>query len=267
MKPHNRKLQVPYNDAPFEIPTTTTLQSSNTATLSPPPVKEPTTIPPPTTSLQQQFYIHTGFDSSMALTILVLLIALFFMGFFSIYIRKFSNADPESSEGFSNSSSRQRSRGPLQSANTYNRPSRTSAGSRTRGLDPQVVKSLPVYSYYHGDVKYQIECAICLGEFEEKESVKMIPTCQHVFHLECIDMWLQMHVTCPVCRGTQFFYDKGGGSSGVVVVRGRVDQGASQPEARSVVEREVETLGVQLGKSILVLCRVDLPSTPVMFYA
>lgn len=27
-----------------------------------------------------------------------------------------------------------------------------------------------------------------------------MPTCQHNFHLECIDVWLQKQTTCPICR-------------------------------------------------------------------
>ena len=256
MKLHNRKLQVPYNDAPFEHPITPTFQTSN-STMSPPPFKEPTTIPPPTTTLQlqqqQQFYSRPGFEPSVALTILFLLIALFFMGFFSIYTRKFSvnpSTSSSSSQDFYNSH-RQRSTGTPGPASTSSRPSRASTSSRiTRGLDPQVVNSLPVYSYYHGDVKYQIECAICLGEFEEKEAVKKIPKCHHVFHLQCIDTWLEMHVTCPVCRGAQFVHEKGGGNDGLGVIQERVDQGASQPEARSEVgngDTSLEVRGELIG--------------------
>ncbi|KAJ7012226.1 RING-H2 finger protein ATL57 [Populus alba] len=250
MKLHNRKLQVPFNDAPFEHPITPTFQTSN-STMSPPPFKEPTTIPPPTTTLQlqqqQQFYSRPGFDPSVALTILFLLIALFFMGFFSIYTRKFSvnPSSSSSSEGFYNSH-RQRGTGTPGPASTSSRPSRASTSSRiTRGLDPQVVNSLPVYSYYHGNVKYQVECAICLGEFEEKEAVKMIPECHHVFHLQCIDTWLAMHVTCPVCRGAHFVHEKGGGNDGLGVIQERVDQGASQPDGDTSLEVRGELIGVQ----------------------
>lgn len=42
------------------------------------------------TAIGRPFKLTAPFDSSMALTILVLLTALFFMGFFSIYIRHFA---------------------------------------------------------------------------------------------------------------------------------------------------------------------------------
>ncbi|KAL2536265.1 RING-H2 finger protein ATL57 [Forsythia ovata] len=68
------------------------------------------------------------------------------------------------------------------------------------------MKSLPLVAYGVA-AKHQIieDCPICLSEFEEREIVKMIPFCQHMFHPRCIDTWLSSHVTCPVCRSTQLF--------------------------------------------------------------
>ncbi|EPS63206.1 hypothetical protein M569_11582 [Genlisea aurea] len=43
-------------------------------------------------------------------------------------------------------------------------------------------------------------CSICLGEYQEKEMLKVMPKCGHTFHLSCIDIWLRKHSTCPVCR-------------------------------------------------------------------
>lgn len=43
-------------------------------------------------------------------------------------------------------------------------------------------------------------CAVCLGEFEENDEVKIMPECAHIFHVTCIDMWLFSHGNCPLCR-------------------------------------------------------------------
>ncbi|GER48817.1 RING/U-box superfamily protein [Striga asiatica] len=141
---------------------------------------------------RRPFEPATHFDSSMALTILVLLTALFFMGFFSVYIRRFGGGGgrPPSSAAA----------GPRQPEN------------RRGGLDPSAVRSLPLVAY-GGDGS----CSICLTEFEEGEAVKVIPYCGHVFHHGCIDTWLASHVTCPLCRSAQLFKrgdDEGGGVLG-----------------------------------------------------
>ncbi|XP_028751690.1 RING-H2 finger protein ATL2-like [Neltuma alba] len=66
------------------------------------------------------------------------------------------------------------------------------------GLDPSVIQSLPVFIYSaHSD---PVECAVCLSDFEENESGRVLPRCSHTFHVECIDMWFQSHSTCPLCR-------------------------------------------------------------------
>ncbi|KAK7358520.1 hypothetical protein VNO77_00452 [Canavalia gladiata] len=45
-------------------------------------------------------------------------------------------------------------------------------------------------------------CAICLSEYEPKETLRSIPECNHYFHANCIDEWLKMNGTCPICRNS-----------------------------------------------------------------
>ena len=42
------------------------------------------------------------------------------------------------------------------------------------------------------------ECVMCLEDFIEGESVKLLP-CFHPFHIECIKGWLLKQATCPIC--------------------------------------------------------------------
>uniref|UniRef100_A0A3Q7JCC0 RING-type E3 ubiquitin transferase n=1 Tax=Solanum lycopersicum TaxID=4081 RepID=A0A3Q7JCC0_SOLLC len=71
----------------------------------------------------------------------------------------------------------------------------------SRGLDPEIIKTFPVFIY--SDVKSLnlgksiLECAVCLNEFEEEETLRLLPNCHHVFHPECIDAWLAFRTTCP----------------------------------------------------------------------
>ena len=45
-------------------------------------------------------------------------------------------------------------------------------------------------------------CSICLSEYEPKDTVRCIPECNHCFHADCIDEWLRMTATCPMCRNS-----------------------------------------------------------------
>ncbi|KAF2540531.1 hypothetical protein F2Q68_00032503 [Brassica cretica] len=69
-----------------------------------------------------------------------------------------------------------------------------------RRKDPTVVKTLPVFTFSGSTHKDPTECAVCLSEFEDGESGRVLPGCKHAFHVECIDMWLHSHSTCPLCR-------------------------------------------------------------------
>ncbi|XP_028053930.1 E3 ubiquitin-protein ligase ATL31-like [Camellia sinensis] len=126
-----------------------------------------------------------NFSPSMSIIIVILVGALFFMGFFSVYIRHCAEPSPSGSVGAGLRRSLRR---------------RTA----TRGLDPAVIDTFPtfMYSVVKGLKigKGALECAVCLNEFEDEENLRLIPKCDHVFHPECIDAWLNAHVTCPVCR-------------------------------------------------------------------
>ncbi|KAL3645547.1 hypothetical protein CASFOL_010727 [Castilleja foliolosa] len=72
------------------------------------------------------------------------------------------------------------------------------------GLDPLIVQSFPTFNYStvkeYRKEKYGLECAICLIEFRGSNVLRLLTTCYHVFHQECVDLWLESHNTCPVCR-------------------------------------------------------------------
>lgn len=45
-------------------------------------------------------------------------------------------------------------------------------------------------------------CPICLSEYQPKEELRTIPECNHYFHADCIDEWLKLNGTCPLCRNS-----------------------------------------------------------------
>ncbi|WOG87673.1 hypothetical protein DCAR_0206904 [Daucus carota subsp. sativus] len=145
-----------------------------------------------TTGRDESESVASPFNSSMTLTVVVLLTALFFLGFFSVYIRRFSDEPPPLPR-------RRFRRAPTITASS---PGSSRLSHSKSGAVSSAVRSLPIVSYC-GPASQQIDCAICLGEFEEGEKVKMIPCCKHVFHPGCIDTWLSGNVTCPLCRSTK----------------------------------------------------------------
>ncbi|KAJ1259438.1 hypothetical protein BS78_10G155300 [Paspalum vaginatum] len=68
------------------------------------------------------------------------------------------------------------------------------------GLGASAIAGLPVYRYNQVSGGGSDECSVCLGEINQKETVKRLPACTHLFHEGCIDVWLRSHRTCPVCR-------------------------------------------------------------------
>ncbi|CAM0945981.1 unnamed protein product [Alopecurus aequalis] len=92
-------------------------------------------------------------------------------------------------------------------------------GDDAGGLSPSAVAALPSFLYHRGvavgcsdDVDGRGEgsgsshgwaqCAVCLSLVQEGEVVRQLPACMHLFHVGCVDMWLQSHSTCPLCRAT-----------------------------------------------------------------
>lgn len=43
-------------------------------------------------------------------------------------------------------------------------------------------------------------CAVCLAEYAEEDVVRLLPDCEHIFHVDCVDPWLKRSVSCPICR-------------------------------------------------------------------
>ncbi|XP_010522482.1 PREDICTED: RING-H2 finger protein ATL16-like [Tarenaya hassleriana] len=79
---------------------------------------------------------------------------------------------------------------------------------RDRGLDESEIRALPIFQFKKrvGDRnegeedKTSQECSVCLNEFQEDEKLRIIPNCCHLFHIDCIDIWLQNNANCPLCR-------------------------------------------------------------------
>ncbi|CAN4096702.1 unnamed protein product [Withania somnifera] len=73
----------------------------------------------------------------------------------------------------------------------------------TKGLSPEVIKKLPTYNFCSVSTcgePQEVTCAICLQDFIDGDSARLLPSCKHLFHTQCIDEWLITHGSCPICR-------------------------------------------------------------------
>ncbi|EOA15831.1 hypothetical protein CARUB_v10007395mg [Capsella rubella] len=51
----------------------------------------------------------------------------------------------------------------------------------------------------------EAECIICLSEFQDGDTLRVLERCKHGFHVHCIQKWLSSsHSSCPTCRANIF---------------------------------------------------------------
>ncbi|CAJ1940063.1 unnamed protein product [Sphenostylis stenocarpa] len=73
------------------------------------------------------------------------------------------------------------------------------------GLDQAFIDALPVFLYKDIiGLKEPFDCAVCLCQFSEQDMLRLLPLCNHAFHIDCIDTWLLSNSTCPLCRGSLY---------------------------------------------------------------
>lgn len=76
-------------------------------------------------------------------------------------------------------------------------------GDVPRGLDMDEISQLPCRrecpSNSAPKANREIKCLICLCEWKKDDHIRTLP-CFHEFHSECIDEWLIINNSCPVCR-------------------------------------------------------------------
>ncbi|XP_019101734.1 PREDICTED: RING-H2 finger protein ATL68 [Camelina sativa] len=83
------------------------------------------------------------------------------------------------------------------------------------GLDHSIINSYPKFHFtkdiasvvvggdgFHDGEGRDTTCSICLCEYTEEEMLRMMPECKHYFHVYCLDAWLKLNGSCPVCRNS-----------------------------------------------------------------
>lgn len=128
--------------------------------------------PPPPTAAASPNPTPPNYIPSIDPTVVALVCTFLFVGFFSVY----------------------------HSLKVHGGRSSTGGVSHSTGIDPKLLNTFPILPCSDVIMTSPAECAVCLAEFDHRDMLRLLPTCNHVFHPQCIDAWLTSHVTCPVCR-------------------------------------------------------------------
>ncbi|XP_031267406.1 RING-H2 finger protein ATL54-like [Pistacia vera] len=113
----------------------------------------------------------------------------------------------------------------------------------TAGLQQSIINSITVCKYKKGEGLIEgTECSVCLNEFEEDETVRLLPKCNHAFHVSCIDTWLSSHINCPMCRA--YIVSETGASPLVTV-----DQNSGDSNLIESTHAESSEIDCELGEN------------------
>lgn len=69
---------------------------------------------------------------------------------------------------------------------------------RRRVRTQRIISELASIKFGSSILGDQDSCSICLGEFERAQRLVLLK-CNHAFHPECIESWLQIRCSCPLC--------------------------------------------------------------------
>ncbi|KAL8471396.1 hypothetical protein ACS0TY_028882 [Phlomoides rotata] len=84
---------------------------------------------------------------------------------------------------------------------------RGSVGSTSMSQDD--IEKLPCFDFKAREIEAgsscrspPADCAVCLENFRAGERCRLLPSCNHSFHAECVDLWLLRTAVCPICRSS-----------------------------------------------------------------
>lgn len=66
-------------------------------------------------------------------------------------------------------------------------------------LPQKQIAAIPRTTVTQSQVDSKLQCSVCWDDFKLAETVRQLP-CQHLYHDKCIEPWLKIHGTCPICR-------------------------------------------------------------------
>ncbi|XP_063627308.1 E3 ubiquitin-protein ligase RNF115-like [Cydia splendana] len=66
-------------------------------------------------------------------------------------------------------------------------------------LPREQIAAIPSEAVTEEQAAANTSCSVCWENFQLGEMVSKLQ-CEHIFHSTCIEPWLQLHATCPICR-------------------------------------------------------------------
>jgi len=113
-----------------------------------------------------------------------------------------------------------------------------------RSLSKVDLEKLPCYDYVAKENgSNPLDCAICLENFTIGDKCRLLPTCKHNFHAQCVDQWLLRNSICPICRSMVGSHS---GDKVVICNNGResIENGSSRNVVIELIEN-IPTLEVE----------------------
>lgn len=75
-------------------------------------------------------------------------------------------------------------------------------GFLQRAVNEPPVRVFNSFNYselQEGSEENALECPVCKETYKQRDKMCLTP-CKHVFHNECLEKWVAIAPTCPVCR-------------------------------------------------------------------
>ncbi|KAL2334657.1 hypothetical protein Fmac_015870 [Flemingia macrophylla] len=131
------------------------------------------------------YITHHSWEPSVAITVGAIIFALLCMALISVYLRRCG-----------------------ESRIIIHATTLPCSCSQQQGISAELLNTFPTLVFSNINTHLDnnnnnnkgLECAVCLTDFTDGDTLRLLPKCSHVFHPRCIDSWLASNVTCPVCR-------------------------------------------------------------------
>ncbi|KAF8096233.1 hypothetical protein N665_0313s0006 [Sinapis alba] len=97
-----------------------------------------------------------------------------------------------------------------------------------------------------GEEKISQQCSACMNEFHVNETVRVIPQCFHLFHIDCID---PKNANCPLCQTRFLSCDSSFHADEITAPNNSPENALHTVVIRGEDEYEIIEMGIWSGNS------------------